>query len=149
MEYIWLIFHFSKVYFQRHAKLHEWLLSVTKKILNFFLRVALIYNIEDPQFLSNYCHISVLSVFSRLFEKCMHSLLYAFLTKYELLCKKQFGFRNNHCRSHTLISLVDLIKKYVGNNYFVCGFFVNLHEIFDTVNHEIHLVKLDFVVSVD
>ena len=74
----------------------------------------------------------------------MYSRLYAFLTKYKLLFKKQFGFRNNHSTSHALISLIDLIKKYLDNDYFVCGVFIDLQKAFDTVNHEILLVKLDF-----
>ena len=74
----------------------------------------------------------------------MYSRLYAFLTKYKLLFKKQFGFRNKHSTSHALISLIDLIKKYFDNDYFICGVFINLQKAFDTVNHEILLVILDF-----
>ena len=86
---------------------------------------------------------SVLSVFSKLYEKCMYSRLYAFLTKYKLLLKKQFGFRNNRSTSHALISLIDLINKYLHNNYFVCGVFIDLQKALNTVNHEILLVKID------
>ena len=74
----------------------------------------------------------------------MYSCLCAFLTKYKLLFKKQFGFRSKHSTSHALISLIDLIKKYLDNDYFVCGVFIDLQKAFDTVNHEILLVKLDF-----
>ena len=70
--------------------------------------------------------------------------LYAFFTKYNPLFKKQFGFRKNHSTSHALLSLIDLIKKYFDNDYFVCGVFIDLQKALDTVNHEILLVKLDF-----
>ena len=46
--------------------------------------------------------------------------------------------------SHVLISLIDLIKKYLDNDYFVCGVFIDLQKAFYTVNPEILLVKLDF-----
>ena len=48
-------------------------------------RVTPIFKKGDLQLPSNYRHIYVLSVFSKLYEKCMYSRLYAFLTKYKLL----------------------------------------------------------------
>ena len=74
----------------------------------------------------------------------MYSRLYAFLTKYKLLFEKQFRFRDNHSTSHALISLIDLIKKHLDNDYFVCGVFNLLQKAFDTVNHEILLAEVDF-----
>ena len=99
------------------------------------VRMSPIFKKEDLQFSSNYRHISVLPIFKRLYKACMYSRLYAFLTKYELLFKEQFGVRNNQSTSHALISLIDLIKKYLDNDYFVCGVFINLQRAFDTVNH--------------
>ena len=43
-----------------------------------------------------------------------------------------------------MISLIDLIKKHLDNDYFVCGVFIDLQKACDTVNHEILLVQLDF-----
>ena len=85
----------------------------------------------------------MLSAFSKLHEKCMYSRLYSFLTKYKIHCKKQFGFRNSHSTSHALISLVDLIKKYLDNDYSDCEIFIDLQKVFDTVNHDILLAKID------
>ena len=79
----------------------------------------------------------------------MYTRLYKFLTKYKLLFKKQFGFRNNHSTSHVMINLIDLIKKYLDNDYFVCGGFIDLEKAFDSVYHEILLVKFIFTISVD
>ena len=91
-------------------------------------RVTNIFKKEDPLLPSNYRPISALSVFSKLYGKCMYSRLYAFLTKYKLLFKMQFGFTNNHSTSHALISLIDLIKKYLDNDHFVCGVFIDLQK---------------------
>ena len=74
----------------------------------------------------------------------MYSRLYTFLAKYKLQFKRQFGFRNNHSASHVLISLIDLIKKYLDNDCFVCGVFIDIEKAFCTVNQEILLVELDF-----
>ena len=43
-----------------------------------------------------------------------------------------------------MIILIDLIKEYLDNDYFVCGVFIDLQKDFSTVNHEILLDKLDF-----
>ena len=105
-------------------------------------RVTPIFKKDNPQIPSNYHPISVLSVFSKLYEKCMYSRLYSYLTKYKILFKKQFGCRNNYSTIHALISLVDLIKKHLDNDYFVCGISVDLQKGFDTINHDIPLAKL-------
>ena len=72
----------------------------------------------------------------------MYSRIYSFLSKFELLYKRQFGFRTNHSTNHALISLVEMIKEYLDNNNYVCGVFIDLQKAFDTVNHDILLRKL-------
>ena len=99
-----------------------------------------ICKLEVHQLDSNYRPISFLSVFSKLYEKCVYSCLYAFLAKYKLLFENQFGFRSNHSTNYAIISLIDLIDK----GYFVCAIFVNYQKALDTVNHEIILIKLSF-----
>ena len=74
----------------------------------------------------------------------MYYHLYTFWGKYKLLFIKQFGFANNHFTSHALIGLIDPIKIYLDDNYFVCEALSDLQKAFDTVKHEIVLVKLDF-----
>ena len=76
---------------------------------------------HNPKIPSNYSTISVLPVFIKLYGKFMYSQLYSFLTNYKILFKKQFGCRNNHSAIHGLISLVELIKKYLDKDYSVCG----------------------------
>ena len=108
-------------------------------------RVNPIFKKEDPQLPSSYCPISVLSVFGKLYEKCICSRPYVFLTKYKLFFKNQFGFRNNHSTSHAWISLIDLTKKYpmITIILFV-EFLSTFNKAFNTVNHEILFVKIDF-----
>ena len=110
-------------------------LSFQEDIFPEALKTARVIPIFKKEGLSNYCPISILSVFSKLYEKCAYCRLYAFLTKYKLLFKKQFGFWNNHSTSHALISLIDLIKKYLHNDNFVCGVFTDLrkHSILLTI----------------
>ena len=107
-------------------------------------RVNPIFKKEDPQLPSNYRPVFCSRSFRKLYEKCVYSRVCAFLTKCKMLFKKQFGFRNNTFTSHALVSLIDPIKKHLDNDYFVCGVFIDLQKTFDTVNHEILLIKLDF-----
>ena len=52
----------------------------------------------------------VLSLFSKLYEKCMYLRLYSFLLKFKILFNRQFGFRNDYSTKS-----VDLLKKYLGD----------------------------------
>ena len=52
---------------------------------------------DDP---SNYRPISLLSVFSKIFEKIMHKRLHNFLEVNDILCPLQFGFRKKHYTTH-------------------------------------------------
>ena len=70
------------------------------------------------------------NVFNLANEKCMYSRIYLFLTKYKLLSKKLFDFRNNHSTSHALTSLIEV--------------FIDVQKAFDTVDQETLLIKLDF-----
>ena len=61
----------------------------------------------------NYRPISLLSVFSKIYEKLLYIRIYSYLTKKKLLYDKQFGFRSNHSTNHALISITERIKSLV------------------------------------
>ena len=55
----------------------------------------------------------------------------------------QFGFRPSHSINHALVSLTEAIKNSLDNRKFGCGTFIDLQKAFDTVNHDILLMKLE------
>ena len=92
---------------------------------------------------SNYRPISLLSVFSKIFEKLMHKRLYNFLEINEIIHPLQFGFRKKHSTTHIPISITEHIKSSIESGKFGCGIFIDLKKAFDTVNHTILLRKLE------
>ena len=81
--------------------------------------------------------MSLLSVFSEIFEKLMHRRLYTSHEVNENLDPLQFGFRKKHSTLHTLISMAGNIKNTVDNGNYGCGIFIDVKKAFDTVNHTI------------
>ena len=56
-------------------------------------KVSPLYKANDPMKFNNYRPISLLTIFSKIFEKLMYARLLGFLNKYHILYKYQFGFR--------------------------------------------------------
>ena len=75
------------------------------------VKVVPIFKKEDPLKCNNYRPISLLPIFSKIFEKLIYSRMYAFLEKNNLIHDKQFGFRSNHSTTHApLLALLNLLK---------------------------------------
>ena len=74
----------------------------------------------------------------------MHTRVYYFFEKHNLLYERQFGFRKKHSTNHAILSILEDIKNNLDSNNFVCGVFIDLEKAFDTVNHDILIKKLDF-----
>ena len=89
-------------------------------------QVMPVHKREDTVTISNYCSISLLSVFSKILEKSMYNRIYSFLGKHKWINTTQFGFRSKHSMEHVLISLIETIKKYLDDGKIVCGVFIDL-----------------------
>ncbi len=120
--------------------------SFTQGVFPDYLKVAKIYPIYksgDIQNICNYRPISVLSIFAKVFEKCMYNYLIDFIDDNQILHNCQFGFRSKHSTQHAIVTLVEKVSKALDNNKIVVGVFLDLKKAFDTVNHQILLRKLE------
>ena len=106
-------------------------------------KIVPVYKSNERNNISNYRPISILSYFSKFFEKVMYNRLYGFLAEFSIIAKSQFGFRKNHSTYMPLILLHSRIAEAMDQGKYIIGVFLDLAKAFDTVNHEILLRKLE------
>ena len=104
-------------------------------------KVNPIFKKGDPSLVSNYRPISLIPIFSKIFERVIYNRIYNYMTTNNLFYKKQFGFQKNCSTEHAILELVEQITKSFDNNNYMLGVFIDLSKAFDTVNHEILLNK--------
>ena len=92
---------------------------------------------------ANYRPISLLSVFSKIYEKVMHERVDSFLTKHNLIYGNQYGFRKGHSCEHALISAQSEILKNLDKKHITLLLLIDFSKAFDMVDHTILLSKLN------
>ena len=103
-----------------------------------------IYKKGSKQDISNYRPISLLTSFSKVFEKIIYNRLYTHLEMNNILVQEQFGSRMKHSTEQAAFSLINCILTAMNNKQVVGGIFCDLHKAFDCVQHKILLDKLKF-----
>ena len=105
-------------------------------------KVISLFKKGNPEIPSNYRPISLVPIFSKIFEKLMYRRLYRFLEIHEVLYSLQFGFQENHSIDHALVCLTEAVRNTLDNKRLGCGIFIDLQKAFDTVNHRLLLSEL-------
>ena len=93
---------------------------------------------------SNYRPISLLPIFSKIFEKLMYNRLIEFINKNNLLISNQFGFQKNKSTEMAVNAITNNIINSFENKETAFGIFLDFSKAFDTVNHEIIIKKLEY-----
>ena len=109
-----------------------------------FSLIKPIYKSGDKSSPSNYRPISLLPVFSKIFEKVIYQRLFDHLNNNAILNEHQYGFRSNVSTESASFVLLNEILTALNNKQTVGGIFCDLHKAFDCINHALLLEKLKF-----
>ena len=106
-------------------------------------KVVPIHKNGSKSVVSNYRPISLLSIFSKIFEKAMHTRVYEFLQLNGSLCENQYGFRKARSCEHALLVAQNEILNALNRKKIALLLLIDFSKAFDMVDHDILLSKLE------
>jgi hypothetical protein len=89
---------------------------------------------------SNYRRISLLSSFSKVFERLINNKLFEHINRNNILDNNQYGFRPNSSKVKASFKLIDEILKSMNNKQLTWGYFV-IYKKHLTMSVMIYLLK--------
>ena len=106
-------------------------------------KIIPVFKTGDKLLMSNNRSISILSSFSKIFEKCIYKRLFSFFNKRKVLSPNEYGFRTGFNTTHAITDIVTTAYENMGNNHYTGLIFLDLKKAFDTVSQKILLSKLN------
>ena len=105
-------------------------------------KVIPLFKKGDTLDINNYRPISLLTCFSKIFEKAIFTRLSNFLDKHSVLIPSQYGFCTNRSSTHAILDIVSTIYDNINNKKYTGMVMLDLTKAFDTVCHKRLLLKL-------
>jgi hypothetical protein len=102
-----------------------------------FSVVKPIYTTGGRLNITNFLPISLLTSFSKVFEKIIYSRMYQHVVQYQIFVKEQYGFRSKLSTDNASYTLIHEILTAMNNKQVVGGIFCDLRKALDYINHRI------------
>lgn len=109
-----------------------------------FAKVIPIHKKDRNDIFTHYRPVSLLSVFSKIYEKCMSTRLLDFLEKQNILYEHQYGFKKDHSTFMAVLKFVESVRLSLEDHKYSIGLMCDLSKAFDSLNHNILMQKLNF-----
>ena len=105
-------------------------------------RVVPIFKSGSKADVSNYRPISLLTSFSKIYEKLMHNRVVNFMEANNSLYEMQYGFRSGRSCEHALLKAQSILLDTLNKKQIGLLLFIDFSKAFDMVEHSILLKKL-------
>ena len=107
-------------------------------------RVTPIYKKGAKSDMNNYRPISILNVFSKIFEKVMKWYLISFMNENNILNSNQFGFQKGKSTEDALVEFSKRLYNEIDTSNNILSIFIDFSKAFDTVPHDLLIRKMEF-----
>ena len=108
--------------------------------------IVLVHERSNKDLINNYRPVSLLTIFSKIYEKCIYDTLYNNFEGNDLFSKSQFVFRkDDSCVSQLLSITHEIFNGFDANpSLYTCGNFLDISKAIDRVWHEALIFKSRF-----